>query len=95
MRKIFVTGGAGFIGSTFIRLILAEINDVEIINFDLLTYAGNLHNLQGIDKTRHHFVKGDICDESAVLAALPENTDAIVNFANYEDFPRRSADRNL
>ena len=73
MRKIFITGGAGFIGSTFIHLILAETTDIEIINFDLLTYAGNLHNLQGLDETRHHFVKGDICNVAAVLAAIPRN----------------------
>lgn len=81
MKKIFVTGGAGFIGSEFVRLVLNETSDIEIINFDALTYAGNLDNLQGLDETRHKFVKGDICDKDAVLAALPENTDTIFNFA--------------
>ena len=81
MRKFFVTGGAGFIGSAFIHLILSETDDVEIINFDALTYAGNLENLNGVDESRHRFVKGDICDRMAVLAALPEETDAIINFA--------------
>ncbi len=81
MKKIFVTGGAGFIGSAFIHLILQETSDVEIINFDALTYAGNLENLQGLDETRHKFVKGDICDKSAVLDALPNEADAIFNFA--------------
>jgi dTDP-glucose 4,6-dehydratase len=81
MRKIFVTGGAGFIGSAFVRLILAETVDVEIINFDLLTYAGNLENLKGVDERRHKFTRGDICDKDAVLAALPNDCELIVNFA--------------
>lgn len=81
MKKIFVTGGAGFIGSAFIHLVLAETSDVEIVNFDALTYAGNLENLKGADNSRHHFVKGDICDKAAVLNALPDNADAVFNFA--------------
>ena len=81
MKKIFVTGGAGFIGSAFIRLILNENADVEIVNFDALTYAGNLENLAGIPADRYRFVKGDICDADAVLAAVPKGCDAIFNFA--------------
>ncbi len=81
MRTIFVTGGAGFIGSAFIHLVLQQTSDVEIINFDALTYAGNLDNLTGLDETRHKFIKGDICDKDAVINALPENIDAIFNFA--------------
>ena len=81
MKKIFVTGGAGFIGSAFVHLVLAGNSDVEIVNFDALTYAGNLENLKGADNSRHHFVKGDICDKDAVLNALPDETDAIFNFA--------------
>jgi dTDP-glucose 4,6-dehydratase len=81
MRTIFVTGGAGFIGSAFIHLVLRQTSDVEIINFDALTYAGNLDNLIGLDEKRHKFIKGDICDKDNVLNALPENTDAIFNFA--------------
>jgi dTDP-glucose 4,6-dehydratase len=79
--KIFVTGGAGFIGSAFIHLILRETSDVEIVNFDALTYAGNPENLKGLDEKRHVFVKGNICDKSAVLAAIPEGADAVFNFA--------------
>ncbi len=79
--KIFVTGGAGFIGSAFIRLVLGETSDFAIVNFDALTYAGNPENLKGLDETRHIFVKGDICDKAAVLKALPDNADAIFNFA--------------
>jgi dTDP-glucose 4,6-dehydratase len=81
MKKLFITGGAGFIGSAFIHLTLGETDDVEIVNFDALTYAGNLENLEGVDERRHRFVKGDICDKAAVLEAVPESCDAIVNFA--------------
>jgi dTDP-glucose 4,6-dehydratase len=81
MRKLFVTGGAGFIGSAFLRLALDEVPECEIINFDALTYAGNLDNLEGLDRTRHRFVKGDIADRISVLDALDPQTDAIVNFA--------------
>jgi dTDP-glucose 4,6-dehydratase len=81
MKTIFVTGGAGFIGSAFVRIVLEETSDVEIVNFDALTYAGNLENLRGIDELRHCFVKGDICDRTAVLAAMPEGCDAVFNFA--------------
>ena len=81
MKKIFVTGGAGFIGSAFVHQVLDENSDVEIVNFDALTYAGNPENLKGLDDSRHLFVKGDICDKAAVLEALPEGADAIFNFA--------------
>lgn len=81
MRNIFVTGGAGFIGSAFVRLVLDTSSDVDVIDYDALTYAGNLENLDGLDETRHRFIKGDICDKAAVLSALPDNCDAIFNFA--------------
>lgn len=81
MRKIFVTGGAGFIGSAFIRSVLERTDDVEVVNYDALTYAGNLANLEGIDATRHIFVKGDICDRAAVSSAIPESCEAVFNFA--------------
>ena len=81
MTKIFVTGGAGFIGSAFIHQVLQETSDIEIVNFDALTYAGNPENLKDLDAARHSFVKGDICDKDAVLNALPTDTDAIFNFA--------------
>ena len=63
------------------RVALDEFPSCEIVNFDALTYAGNLENLEGIDDKRHRFVRGDICDRDAVLAALDAGTDAIVNFA--------------
>ncbi len=81
MKKLFVTGGAGFIGSAFVRLVLEESPDCRVVNFDALTYAGNLDNLEDLDAGRHSFVRGDICDRDAVRAALEEDTDAIVNFA--------------
>ncbi len=81
--KLLVTGGAGFIGSNFIRHMLEIYPDLEIINYDILTYAGNLDNLKGIDKQpRYTFIKGDICDQALVNAALSKfPVDAIVHFA--------------
>ncbi len=81
MLKFFITGGAGFIGSAFVRLVLDEFPKCQVINFDALTYAGNPDNLTGLDESRHHFVRGDITDHVAVLDALPEDCDAIINFA--------------
>ena len=97
MKSIFVTGGAGFIGSTFVRQVLSETDDVRIRNFDALTYAGNLENLNDIDVERHTFVKGDICDRSAVIDAMPEECDAVFNFAaeSHVDRSIHSADEFL
>src|SRR5437867_3851650 len=81
LRKVFITGGAGFIGSAFAIRIRETLPNADIINFDALTYAGNPDNLIGLDDERHHFVRGDICDRKAVLDALCEETDAIINFA--------------
>lgn len=97
MKSIFVTGGAGFIGSAFVRQVLADHPDVQITDMDALTYAGNLENLAGVDETRHKFVKGDICDRKAVMAAVPEGCDAIFNFAaeSHVDRSIHSADEFL
>lgn len=81
MSTIFVTGGAGFIGSAFVRMVLDDQRHVDIVNFDALTYAGNLDNLRHLDESRHTFVKGDICDRTAVMAAMPEVCEAVFNFA--------------
>ncbi len=79
MTTLFVTGGAGFIGSEFIR---QAIQRYRIINFDKLTYAGNLENLASVaESPNYSLVKGDVCDAAAVAAALPEDCDAIVHFA--------------
>jgi dTDP-glucose 4,6-dehydratase len=79
--KLLVTGGAGFIGSAFIRQVIAEDRDAKVVCFDKLTYAGNLDNLAAVsDDPRYHFVHGDICDREAVEDASI-GVDAIVNFA--------------
>lgn len=80
IHKLFVTGGAGFIGSAFIRLLLGD-HPSEVTNFDALTYAGNLDNLEGLDETMHRFVRGNITDRAAILDVLTEGTDVIINFA--------------
>lgn len=81
MKTLFVTGGAGFIGSAFVRAALDHDPGCTIINFDALTYAGNLNHLASIDARRHRFIRGDIADRQAVLEALPAETDAIVHLA--------------
>lgn len=79
--KLFVTGGAGFIGSNFIRYMLHKYPKYKIINYDKLTYAGNLDNLRDIEKNpRYKFVKGDICDYKLV-SKHTKGIDIIVNFA--------------
>jgi len=81
MKTILVTGGCGFIGSNFVRLMLAR-NDIEkLFNLDLLTYAGNLENLKDVSgDPRYVFVRGDICDAPLVLE-LMRGVDAVVHFA--------------
>jgi len=81
--KLLVTGGAGFIGSAFIRWMLPAIEDTEIVNLDKLTYAGNLENLVPVaGNPRHRFVRGDICDRGLVDSLVADlHPDAIVHFA--------------
>ncbi len=77
-----ITGGLGFIGSNFVRLSLRERPDLEIVNLDAMTYAGNPANLRDVEADpRYRFVKGDICDPDAVREAIGDGADAIVNFA--------------
>ena len=79
--RLFVTGGAGFIGSNFIRHMLATHPDCRVVNFDKLTYAGNLDNLSDVDgHADYEFIRGDICDRNALDAAI-DAADAVINFA--------------
>lgn len=79
--KLLVTGGAGFIGSCFIRHVLAKHKDYEIINLDKLTYAGNIENLDDIkNDPRYQFIKGDIVDKKLAME-LTNEVDVVVNFA--------------
>jgi dTDP-glucose 4,6-dehydratase len=80
--KLLVTGGAGFIGTNFIRRIRQEHPDWEMTNLDKLTYAGNLENLKDMeDQPGYHFVKGDIADRESIDKLLGQGFDVIVNFA--------------
>jgi len=83
MRRLLVTGGAGFIGSNFVRMVLSEQPDCFIANLDKLTYAGNLENLAGfLDHPNHKFIKGDICDGQLIEKIIDQHRiDAIINFA--------------
>lgn len=81
MKKMLVTGGAGFIGSHFIKRVLSLRKDIEIINLDKLTYAGNLGNLEETRKNQNYrFIRGDICDANTVKSAI-KGCDTVLNFA--------------
>ena len=81
MKKLLVTGGAGFIGNCFVRHILNKYPDYKVINLDALTYAGNIENLDDVkDNPNYTFVHGNICDKNLVADLLDE-VDTIVNFA--------------
>jgi dTDP-glucose 4,6-dehydratase len=81
--NVLVTGGAGFIGSSFVRYVLRHRQDVEVVNFDLLTYAGNLNNVAEVaEDPRYTFIRGDIASEDDVQAVFSRGRiDAVVNFA--------------
>jgi dTDP-glucose 4,6-dehydratase len=82
VKTYFVAGAAGFIGSNFVRQVLAVEPEVRLIAYDALTYAGNLENLQDcLDSPNLRFIKGDICDADALETALGDGVDAIVNLA--------------
>ncbi|MCR5537606.1 MAG: GDP-mannose 4,6-dehydratase, partial [Succinivibrio sp.] len=79
--QVLVTGGAGFIGSCFVRHMLKAHPDYDIVNLDALTYAGNLENLKDVEDNPHYrFVKGDICD-SKLCHELIKDCQYVVNFA--------------
>ncbi len=82
--RLLVTGGCGFIGANFVRLVLDERPEVSVVNLDKLTYAGNLANLEGAAGThgeRYEFVRGDVCDEALVDDLFAAGVDAVVHFA--------------
>ncbi|MGB6306655.1 MAG: dTDP-glucose 4,6-dehydratase [Steroidobacteraceae bacterium] len=82
-HNVFITGGAGFIGANFVHHWLGKAGEGRVVVFDALTYAGNIHNLAGLDRDpRYVFVKGDICDEATVRALLEQHRiDTVVHFA--------------
>src|SRR5262245_61358258 len=94
--KILVTGGAGFIGSSFIRYVLAHRQEMEIVNFDKLTYAGNLRNLEEVSMDpRYAFVRGDIAEPDHVAAVFQQHKpEAVVNFAAETHVDRSIEDTN-
>jgi dTDP-glucose 4,6-dehydratase len=95
--KILVTGGAGFIGSNFIRHLMSSHPGYKIVNVDTLTYAGNLDNLRDIDTDlRYTFVKGDICDSNLINTILEKHEiDTIVHFAAESHVDRSIADASV
>ena len=94
MRTYLITGGAGFIGSNFIRLLLREEPSARVINLDSLTYAGSLKNLgEAAQDPRHVFVRGDICDRALVTHLFAENEiECVVNFAAESSVDRSISD---
>lgn len=97
MKNILVTGGAGFIGSNFIRHILDVNTDCRVVNLDLLTYAGNIANLAAVqDDSRYAFVKGDICDRELVESLFSIYAiDTVVNFAAESHVDRSIAEPEI
>lgn len=90
--RILVTGGAGFIGSNFVRFVLASHPEYQVTNIDKLTYAGNLENLADCARnSSYRFVKGDICD-TEVVGRLMDEADAVVHFAAESHVDRSIAD---
>ncbi|MFN5814040.1 MAG: GDP-mannose 4,6-dehydratase, partial [Bacteroidota bacterium] len=80
MKKILVTGGAGFIGSHVVRLFVNKYADCHVVNLDALTYAGNLENLKDVEgKSNYSFIKGDITDEAFIDQLFEkESFDAVI-----------------
>lgn len=83
LRTLLVTGGCGFIGANFVRLLMEQYPEYRVINIDKLTYAGNLRNLDGIEEgERYRFVKADICDSATIEKIFAEEkVDTVVHFA--------------
>ena len=95
MANILVTGGAGFIGSNFVRYMVNKYSDYHIINLDALTYCGNLENLKDIeDRDNYTFVKGDIRDKD-VVDELVRKCDYVINFAAESHVDRSITDPEI
>ena len=91
--KLLVTGGAGFIGSNFVRYVLGRHADAHVTTLDSLTYAGNLANLESLRcERRHRFLRADVADAAAVTAALADGVDAVVHFAAESHVDRSISD---
>lgn len=97
MKTYLVTGGAGFIGSNFILHLLDTHIDICVVNFDKLTYAGNLENLKSIEgDMRYHFIKGDVCDRELLKSAFVKfDIDYVVNFAAESHVDRSIVDPEI
>ena len=92
-KKVLVTGGAGFIGSNFIRQVLGAHPEDQVINLDNLTYAGNLENLSDVEAHPNYtFHRGDICDAVQVESLLRAGVEAVVHFAAESHVDRSIAD---
>ncbi len=96
MKNVLVTGGAGFIGANFVRMLL-ERGECEVVNLDALTYAGNLENLADVsDSARYHFVRGDIGERELTDRVFDEyDIDAVVNFAAESHVDRSIVDPGI
>lgn len=96
-NNILITGGAGFIGSNFIRYVLADPTPIKVINLDALTYAGSLENLLDLpNPDAHTFIKGNICDSALVEEILNKyHIDTVINFAAESHVDRSIADPTL
>ena len=95
--KLLVTGGAGFIGGNFVHHMVNKYPEYQIVNLDLLTYAGNLETLKPVeDKPNYHFVKGDIADEPFIMELFEkEKFDVVVNFAAESHVDRSITDPGI
>jgi dTDP-glucose 4,6-dehydratase len=94
--RLVITGGAGFIGSNFVRYMLRKYPACSILNFDKLTYSGNLENLEDVlGNPRHQFVQGDICNRDEVAQAFCQGVDAVVHFAAESHVDRSISDGSV
>lgn len=93
--KILITGGAGFIGSNYVRYVAEKHPEYEIVNYDCLTYAGNLANLDGLNAVNYVFKKGDIADRQQVAEVFSKGIDYVVNFAAESHVDRSITDPDI